>query len=120
MSIQNQNRTEGNSPALSNTDIEIVPNQNQDGTENNSPDYPGCELQHRNYTLNLDKAMKKKLIACNADCKVESELKGENYIFIFSAAMYELYRNALVEHFEFIQQTARSNIKISYKDSLEQ
>lgn len=115
--IQRQNGTEENSPTYSNIDREIMPSQSQNGTENNSPNLPGYEVQHRDYTLNLDKVMKKKLIACSADCKVESELKGGNYIFVFSAAMYEFYRNALVEHFEFLEQSHRSNIKVIYKDS---
>ena len=69
-----------------------------------------------NYTLNMDKAWKKKLGACKAEYKVRTEFKGGNYVFEFSAAMYELYRTALVEHLKLLRMilvpTLRYYIKI--------
>ena len=49
--------------------------------------------------LNYEKAMRKKAKACKAEYLIKGEIKGENHIFSFSAAMYELYRNRLAEHF---------------------
>ena len=62
------------------------------------------DLLQRDYTLNMDKTMKKRLNACNAEFKVSTEYKGGgNYVFTFSAAIYELHRDALVQHFECFQ-----------------
>ena len=78
------------------------------------------DLLQRGYTLNHDKAMKKKLNACNAEMKVSTEFKGGgNYIIYFSAAMYELYRNALVQHFECLQEDTDRNIRVTSKDSID-
>ena len=75
-----------------------------------------------NYTLNMDKTWKRKLGACKAECKVRTEFKGGNYVFEFSAAMYELYRTALVEHFETVKDDTSATIKIlyEYKDCSDQ
>ena len=68
------------------------------------------------YILNMDKATEKKLGACNADYMVSTEFKGGNYIFTFSAAMYELYRDALVQHFECLQEDTDRKFKATCKD----
>ena len=47
----------------------------------------------------MKKAHLKKLSDCNTDLKVQSELKHGNFKFIFSAGMYELYRDALRDHY---------------------
>ena len=70
----------------------------------------------RGYSLNWGKAWKKKLSACNTEFKVKSTFKGGNYVFEFSAAMYELYRSALVEHFESLQNAPESGLTIQFKD----
>ena len=41
------------------------------------------------------------------------------YIIYFSAAMYELYRNALVQHFECLQEDVDRNIRVTSKDSID-
>ena len=46
----------------------------------------------RDYELNYWRAMRKKAKACQTAYLVNSEIKGENHIFDFSASMYELYR----------------------------
>ena len=63
----------------------------------------------------MEKAIEKTLGACNADFKVSTEFKGGDYIFTFSAAMYELYRDALVQQFECLQEDTDRNIKATYK-----
>lgn len=93
--------------------------QRTQGTVIKSPnmiDREGSELCQRDYTLNMDKAIQKKIDACSLEFKVQSEQKGENFVFCFSTAMYELYRNALVEHFETMKNETQKNIKIEYKD----
>ena len=49
----------------------------------------------RDYTLNYERALLKKLSACNTDLKVQSEFKHGNFVFTFSAGMYELTSNSL-------------------------
>ena len=58
------------------------------------------DIYKKGYTLNMNRAMKKKLLACDVEYKVKTINRGGNQIFEFSAAMYELYRASLVEHFE--------------------
>ena len=91
----------------------VSPDINPDNAPENSKS-PGSH--QRDYTLNMDKAWKKKLGACNTNYKVRSKFKGGNHIFEFSAAMYELYRSALVQHFEIMQENSDSDIKIHFKD----
>ena len=55
--------------------------------------------------------------ACNAEFKVSTEFKGGNYAFTFSAAIYELYRDALVQHFECLQDDIDKDIKVMSTDS---
>ena len=91
------------------------------GTEINSPNpndgVDGNELNQRDYTFNMNKAIRKKIVACNAEYKMLTEHKGGNFVFVFSTAMYELYRTALVEDFELVKESDQANIKITYKDS---
>ena len=91
----------------------VSPDINPDYAPENS-NSPGSH--QREYTLNMDKVWKKKLGACNTNYKVRSKFKGGNHIFEFSAAMYELYRSALVQHFEIMQEISDSDIKIHFKD----
>ena len=44
----------------------------------------------RDYDLNYDRAMQKKLNACNTDYLITRVEKGENLVFNFSTAMSEL------------------------------
>ena len=71
----------------------------------------------RDYMLNYEKAMRKKAKACKAEYLIKSEIKGENHIFSFSAAMYELYRNRLAEHFRILNDNPSVSIKVRFKDS---
>ena len=71
----------------------------------------------RDYVLNYEKAMRKKAKACKAEYLIKSEIKGENHIFSFSAAMYELYRNRLAEHFRILNDNPSVSIKVRFKDS---
>ena len=71
---------------------------------------------HRDYDLNRERAMRKKAKACQAAYLVTSEIKGENQIFTFSAAMYELYRNSLCEHFQNLNDNNELNLKVRFKD----
>ena len=57
-------------------------------------------VQQREYTLNLVKALKKKASQCTLELKIVEEIKGQNRIFIMSGGIYELYRMALLAHFE--------------------
>lgn len=70
----------------------------------------------RDYTLNYEKAFQKKAVACKADYKVQAEVKHGNYIFSFSAGMYELYRDELREHYERLNDDSRSGVKVTFKD----
>ena len=81
----------------------------------NSPDQRGNTCK-RDYELNATKAMKGKLRACEVEYKVKATNRGGNQVIEFSAAMYELYRTSLVEHFETVQNTDSLNLKIEYKD----
>ena len=76
-----------------------------------SPDDKNEDIYKRDYTLNMGKALKKKLSACDLEYKVKSSNRGGNQIFNFSAAMYELYRATLVDHFEILQSNS-TNMKI--------
>ena len=60
--------------------------------------------------------MKKKAKACNTPYLVSNENKGGNHIFNFSAAMYELYKQRLCDHFYKLSEDQNSNIKINFKD----
>ena len=59
-----------------------------------------AEKTERDYTLNLVRALKKKAEQCSKDTKVLEERKGDNRIFSMSGGIYELYRHALIAHFE--------------------
>ena len=74
------------------------------------------DTQKRDYTLNYGKAMKKKATACNHECKVQAEIKCGNHIFIFSATMYELYRDELRDHYQNINDDPESGVKVTFKD----
>ena len=82
---------------------------------NESGDDENC----RNYDLNYDRAMRKKLNACNMEYLVTRAEKGENHVFGFSTAMYELYRTKLSEHFQSMNNDPDLNIKVSFKDVTE-
>ena len=81
-----------------------------------SSDDQNEDIYKRDYTLNMGKALKKKLSACDLEYKVKSSNRGGNQIFNFSAAMYELYRTNLVDHFEILHSNS-TNMKIEYKDT---
>ena len=83
-----------------------------------SPSHIRSELQ-RDFTLNMDRALKKKLNACNAEYKIYSECKSGNYVFVFSTAMYELYRLKSAEHFDTVKSDENANIKVVYKDCVD-
>ena len=89
----------------------ICSGREPDGAVDNSP-----HSYTRGYTLNVDKTWKKKLEACNVDYKIRSDFKGGNFVFEFSAAMYELYRMALIAHFESRENAAAANIKVQCND----
>ena len=72
-------------------------------------------MQRRDYSLNYDKALRKKAKACQAEYLVSSEVKCDNYIFSFSAAMYELYRENLARYFSMLNDDS-SDIKVTFKD----
>ena len=72
-------------------------------------------MQRRDNSLNYDKALRKKAKACQAEYLVSSEVKYDNYIFSFSAAMYELYRENLAEYFSMLNNDS-SDIKVTFKD----
>ena len=72
-------------------------------------------MQRRDYSLNYDKALRKKAKACQAEYLVSSEVKRDNYIFSFSAAMYELYRENLARYFSMLNDDS-SDIKVTFKD----
>ena len=74
------------------------------------------DIYKRDYTLNMSKAMKKKVKSCDVEYKVKSTNRGGNQIYNFSAAMYELYRTALLDHFETLQNHKATDMKIEYKD----
>ena len=61
--------------------------------------------------------MRKKAKACQTAYLVKSEIKGENHIFDFSASMYELYRNSLIEHFHALNDNSNLNIKVRFEDT---
>ena len=77
------------------------------------------DIYKRDYSLNMSKAMKKKVRACDAEYKVKTTNRGGNQIIEFSAAMYELYRSSLIEHFEALQSRDSANLKIECKDITE-
>ena len=77
------------------------------------------DIYKRDYFLNMSKAMKKKVRACDAEYKVKTTNRGGNQIIEFSAAMYELYRSSLIEHFEALQSRDSANLKIECKDITE-
>ena len=77
------------------------------------------DIYKRDYSLNMSKAMKKKVTACNAEYKDKTTNRGGNQIIEFSAAMYELYRSSLIEHFEALQSHDSANLKIECKDITE-
>ena len=81
-----------------------------------SPDDQNEDIYKRDYTLNMGKALKKKLSACDLEYKVKSFNRGGNQIFNISAAMNELYRATLVDHFKILQSNS-TNMKIEYKDT---
>ena len=60
--------------------------------------------------------MKKKATACNHEYKVQTEIKCGNHIFIFSAAMYELYSYELREHYQSINDDPELGVKVTFKD----
>ena len=70
------------------------------------------DIHKRGYTLNMNRAMKKKMLACDVEYIVKTTNREGNQIFEFSAAMYELYRASLVEHFENLQSLDPDNMKI--------
>ncbi|MEW8547355.1 MAG: hypothetical protein AB2693_27925, partial [Candidatus Thiodiazotropha sp.] len=70
----------------------------------------------RDYDLNYDKAIKKKAKACNVEYSVRGGVKGENHVFSFSTAMYELYRDNLIEHLRGLNDNPDANIKVQCKD----
>ena len=68
-------------------------------SRNRSYDYDevrSTSLRTRNYTLNKDKALKKKLKACDRD-HVEIEDRGGNYYVSIQTAAFEVARKCLVE-----------------------
>ena len=71
-------------------------------------------------TMNhYDRAMNKKLSACSVYYFVKRAEKGENHVFNFSTAMYELYRDTLSEHFHRMNDDPDLNVKVSFKDTTE-
>ena len=76
----------------------------------------GDEESHRDYDLNYDRAVQKKIRACNLEYSVKSEFKGGNHVFTFSTAMYELYRDKLIEHLKGLDNNPNANIKVKCKD----
>ena len=72
----------------------------------------GC----RDYNLNYDRAMRKKARSCQTGYLVTSTVKGNNYIFSFSTAMYELYREKLADHYRALNENS-PDIRVTFKDS---
>ena len=70
----------------------------------------------RDYTLNYERAPLKNLSACNTDLNVQSESKHWNFVFTFSVGMYELYRDALRDHYACLNDDPRSGVKVTFKD----
>ena len=60
-------------------------------------------MQHRDYSLNYDKALRKKAKACQAEYLVSSEVKCE------------LYREKFVGYFSLLNNDS-SDIKVTFKD----
>ena len=81
--------------------------------------HPENDEPVRDYELNCGKAMKKKAKACSVNYLVTGEEKGGNHVFSFSTAMYELYRNRLVEHFHGVENNPNANINIKFKNILD-
>ena len=80
--------------------------------KNDSSDEETC----RDYDLNYDKAIKKKVKACNVEYSVRGEVKGGNYVFSFSTAMYELYREKLLAHMKGLNDNSEASVKVLFKD----
>ena len=72
-------------------------------------------IQRREYTLNLVKALKKKASQCTLELKIVEETKGQNRIFIMSGGVYELYRLALLTHYENMQTSGSSPYDVQIK-----
>ena len=85
--------------------------QESDGSVDNNP-----HSYTRGYTLNVNKTWKKQTGGFHVYYKKRSEFNGGNFVFEFSAAMYELYRMALVAHFEYLENTAMASIKVLCND----
>ena len=82
--------------------------------------YPQAESPEeepvRDYELNCDSAMRKKAKACSVDYFVSGEEKGGNYVFSFSTAMYEIYRDMLMEYFQGVENSPNAGMNIKFKD----
>ena len=80
-----------------------------------------CKIQESEgstsgYTLNVNKTWKKQTRGLHVYYKNRSEFKCGNFALEFLAAMYELYRMALVAHFESLENTATASIKVLCND----
>ena len=69
--------------------------------------------------MNYGRAIRKKAKARQAAYLVTCEIKDGNPIFSFSAAMYELYRIRLAEHFHALNDDLSLNIKVRFKDCID-
>ena len=76
------------------------------------------DKSERDYTLNLVKAIKKAEL-CSKDIKVIEEQKGDNRVYSMSGGIYELYRHAIIAHYEqvMMDETSPKIVKMkSVKD----
>ena len=102
------------SATITNRSPSQTPKKVRENPQNTDRD--GSNLQQRDFTLNMNKGMKKKLHACTAEYEVVSECKTGNCIYMLSAALYELYRNALVRHMKLVKNNPDNNVRVIYKD----
>ena len=64
--------------------------------------------QTRNYVLNVERALKKKAIVCQADVKISHEEKeGNNHVFEMSAGIFEIYKLCALRFFDACNQNTR-------------
>ena len=70
----------------------------------------------KDYSLNKEKALKKKAEKCLNDFCVTYANKSGNHIFDFSTAMYELYKAATVKFYKGANSSLRS-VVVAFEQS---
>ena len=75
------------------------------------------ESRVKDYSLNEEKALKKKAENCLGDFCISYANKGGNHIFEFSTAMYEIYKRETINFYEDVSSRSKSDI-VTFEQSV--